>query len=126
MDVARRALRACLLPVRAARVRPSGTGIQSRESSQRHRQLRALLLEYDSPPYLANAVDTATAVCEAVRCPVLVITGSLDRCQNPLRGPIVADLTGGELVLIEGSGHLPQARDPVKVNLLVRDFIRRV
>ncbi|WP_109211653.1 MULTISPECIES: alpha/beta hydrolase [Microbacterium] len=85
-----------------------------------------MILEYDSPPYLANAVDTAKAVCEAVRCPVLVITGSLDRCQNPLRGPIVADLTGGELVVIDGAGHLPQARDPVKVNLLLRDFIARV
>ncbi len=85
-----------------------------------------MLLEYDSPPYLANAVDTATAVCEAVRCPVLVITGSLDQCQNPLRGPIVADLTGGDLVVIDGAGHLPQARDPVKVNLLLRDFIAGV
>jgi len=85
-----------------------------------------MLLEYDSPPYLANAVDTATAVCEAVRCPVLVITGSLDQCQNPLRGPIVAELTGGDLVIIEGAGHLPQARDPVRVNLLLRDFLRRV
>ncbi|MFE5411047.1 alpha/beta fold hydrolase [Microbacterium sp. NPDC056569] len=85
-----------------------------------------MLLEHDSPPYLANASGTATAVCEAVRCPVLVITGSLDQCQNPLRGPIVADLTGGDLVIIDGAGHLPQARDPVKVNLLLRDFIRRV
>lgn len=88
-----------------------------------------MLLEYDSPPYLGNAPDTATAVCEAVRdagCPVLVITGSLDQCQNPLRGPIVADLTGGEFVLIDGGGHLPQARDPVKVNLLIRDFVQRV
>jgi pimeloyl-ACP methyl ester carboxylesterase len=55
-----------------------------------------------------------------------VITGSLDQCQNPLRGPIVAELTGGDLVIIEGAGHLPQARDPVKVNLLLRDFLRRV
>ena len=28
--------------------------------------------------------------------------------------------------MIEGGGHLPQARDPVKVNLLIRDFVRRV
>jgi len=84
-----------------------------------------MILEHDSPPYLANALDTATAVCEAVRCPVLVITGSLDRCQNPLRGGIVADLTGGQLIVIDGAGHLPQARDAVKVNLLLRDFIIR-
>jgi len=29
-------------------------------------------------------------------------------------------------VLMEGSGHLPNARDPVKVNLLINDFVRRV
>ncbi|GAA2990248.1 pimeloyl-ACP methyl ester carboxylesterase [Microbacterium terrae] len=85
-----------------------------------------MLLEHDSPPYLLNAPDTAREVLAAVRCPVLVINGSLDRCQNPARSAIVADLTGGELVVIEGAGHLPQARDPVKVNLLMRDFVRRV
>ena len=31
--------------------------------------------------------------------------------------------TGGELVLLEGSGHAPHVRDPVKVNLLLREFI---
>lgn len=28
--------------------------------------------------------------------------------------------------MIEGGGHLPMARDPVKINLLLRDFIRRL
>ncbi|WP_349428330.1 alpha/beta hydrolase [Microbacterium sp. LWS13-1.2] len=84
-----------------------------------------LILEYAST-YLAADIASSRAICDAVRCPVLVITGSLDMCQNPLRGPIAADLTGGDLVVIEGGGHLPQARDPVKVNLLLRDFIRRV
>ena len=88
-----------------------------------------MLLEYDSPPYLGNEPETAMEVCRAVGAsgrPVLVINGSLDRCQNPLRAPIVAELTGGDLVVIDGAGHLPQARDPVKVNLLLRDFISRV
>ena len=84
-----------------------------------------LLLEYASA-YRAQDIPTSRAICDAVRCPVLVITGSLDMCQNPRRGPIAAELTGGELVVIEGGGHLPQARDPVKVNLLLRDFVRRV
>jgi pimeloyl-ACP methyl ester carboxylesterase len=87
---------------------------------------QTMLLEYDSPPHLLNAPDTARAVLADVRCPVLVINGSLDRCQNPERSQIVADLTRGELVVIEGGGHLPQARDPIKVNLLMRDFVRRV
>ena len=36
----------------------------------------------------------------------------------------LADHTGGELVALEGSGHGPHVRDPVKVNLLLRDFVR--
>ena len=39
-------------------------------------------------------------------------------------GARLAELAnGGELALLEGSGHLPHARDPVKVNLLLRDFV---
>ena len=33
------------------------------------------------------------------------------------------EVTGGELVTLEGAGHGPQARDPVKVNLLLREFV---
>lgn len=71
-------------------------------------------------------VDEAEQTCRRVRCPVLVLSGSLDNCQSPDRGRRLAELTGGEFVLLEGSGHLPNARDPVKVNLLIRDFVRRV
>ena len=46
-------------------------------------------------------------------------------CQNPQRSIRLAEITGGDHVIIEGGGHLPQARDPVKVNLLLRDFVRR-
>lgn len=70
----------------------------------------------------ANAEET----CARVRCPVLVISGTLDLCQAPERGQRLAELTGGDLVVFEGSGHLPNARDPVRVNLLIRDFVRRV
>jgi pimeloyl-ACP methyl ester carboxylesterase len=35
----------------------------------------------------------------------------------------MAELTGGDLVLLEGSGHAPHMRDPVKVNLLIREFL---
>jgi predicted glycosyltransferase len=31
-------------------------------------------------------------------------------------------VTGADLVMLEGSGHAPHVRDPVKVNLLLRDF----
>ena len=40
------------------------------------------------------------------------------------RGIALAEHTGGRLVLLEGSGHAPHVRDPVKVNLLLRDFVK--
>lgn len=58
--------------------------------------------------------------------PVLVIHGSADECQSVERGCALAELTGGELVVIQGAGHAPQARDPVKVNLLIKDFVDRI
>lgn len=82
----------------------------------------AMLCEHDAP---GVEVDFRALLAQ-VRCPVLVITGSEDRCQPPERGRIAAELTGGDLVVIEGAGHLPQARDPVKVNLLLRDFLAQV
>jgi pimeloyl-ACP methyl ester carboxylesterase len=69
--------------------------------------------------------DTAAEVCRRVRCPVLVINGDRDMCQPPERSRLVAELTGAELVVMEGSGHLPHARDPVKVNLEIAAFLQR-
>ena len=34
----------------------------------------------------------------------------------------VARCTGGTLVTLAGSGHFPHARDPVRVNLLIKQF----
>ncbi len=60
--------------------------------------------------------------CSRVRCPSLVIHGDADRIRPHAQGAALADATGGTLVTLEGSGHLPQARDPVRINLLLRDF----
>jgi pimeloyl-ACP methyl ester carboxylesterase len=79
--------------------------------------------ESDPDPRLSTGAED---MCRDVRCPVLVVSGSLDLCQSPDRGRRLAELTGGDFVLLEGCGHLPIARDPVKVNLLLRDFVRRV
>jgi pimeloyl-ACP methyl ester carboxylesterase/predicted glycosyltransferase len=62
-------------------------------------------------------------VCAAIRCPVLVIQGTDDAIAGMSRGVGLAEATGGELVLLEGSGHAPHVRDPVKVNLILRDFL---
>jgi pimeloyl-ACP methyl ester carboxylesterase len=63
------------------------------------------------------------AILRRIRCPVLVVHGSDDRVRPHAVGAAVAELTGGRLVTVEGGGHCPQARHPVKVNLLIREFV---
>ncbi len=65
---------------------------------------------------------TARELCRRLTCPVLVIQGGADAITGPGRGIALAEATGGDLVLLEGSSHGPHVRDPVKVNLLLRDF----
>jgi pimeloyl-ACP methyl ester carboxylesterase/predicted glycosyltransferase len=67
--------------------------------------------------------ETTRELCGRVRCPVLVIQGTEDAITGQRRGIELAEATGGELVLLEGSGHGPHVRDPVKVNLLLREFL---
>lgn len=66
---------------------------------------------------------TGTDLVIPVSCPTLVIHGTRDRIQPHAVGSELARLTGGTLVSLEGSGHLPNVRDPVKVNLLIRGFV---
>jgi pimeloyl-ACP methyl ester carboxylesterase len=61
--------------------------------------------------------------CRRVRCPVLVVHGDEDAIRPHAQGAALAAATGGRLVTLAGAGHLPQARDPVKVNLLIREFV---
>jgi pimeloyl-ACP methyl ester carboxylesterase/predicted glycosyltransferase len=67
--------------------------------------------------------EAAHELCGRLRCPVLVIQGTEDAITGKHLGIELADSTGGKLVLLEGSGHGPHVRDPVKVNLLLREFV---
>jgi pimeloyl-ACP methyl ester carboxylesterase len=67
--------------------------------------------------------EAVAEVCSRVRCPVLVLHGDEDRIRPHAHGAELAELTGGRLVTLEGSGHCPHVRDPVKVNLLIREFV---
>jgi pimeloyl-ACP methyl ester carboxylesterase/predicted glycosyltransferase len=67
--------------------------------------------------------ESVRALLSRIRCPVLVIHGSGDAVRPCASGARLAELANGELTILEGSGHLPHARDPVKVNLLLREFI---
>jgi pimeloyl-ACP methyl ester carboxylesterase/predicted glycosyltransferase len=59
-----------------------------------------------------------------VRCPTLILHGTEDRVRPiALSERAHAAIAGSLLVPMEGCGHLPNTRDPVRYNLLVRDFL---
>jgi pimeloyl-ACP methyl ester carboxylesterase/predicted glycosyltransferase len=62
-------------------------------------------------------------ICRAVRCPVLVVHGDRDGIIPYAHGQALAQLLGVGLVTIEGGGHLPSLGDPVRCNLLIREFL---
>jgi pimeloyl-ACP methyl ester carboxylesterase len=66
--------------------------------------------------------DEMRAAAAKVRCPVLVLHGDRDAIRPHAQGAALAQATGGTLITLEGSGHGAHARDPVRVNLLVKEF----
>ena len=70
-----------------------------------------------------NDREQALRLCARVPCPTLVIQGSGDAVVGPARGATVADaIPEAQLITVVGSGHAPHLRDPVHLNLLIRDF----
>jgi pimeloyl-ACP methyl ester carboxylesterase/predicted glycosyltransferase len=69
--------------------------------------------------------ESVRELVSTIRWPVLVIHGSADAVRPHASGARLAELAGGTLVTLEGAGHFPHARDPVKVNLLLRNFACR-
>jgi pimeloyl-ACP methyl ester carboxylesterase/predicted glycosyltransferase len=79
---------------------------------------------------LVKTVDAASLgegqtrdLARRTRCPVLVIHGEDDAVRWHVEGTRLAAETGGRLVTLEASGHSPNARDPARVNLILRDFL---
>jgi pimeloyl-ACP methyl ester carboxylesterase/predicted glycosyltransferase len=62
------------------------------------------------------------AVCRQVRCPVLIVHGDQDAIVPYETGVALARWTGGQFVTFHGGGHASPMRDPVRVNLLIREF----
>jgi pimeloyl-ACP methyl ester carboxylesterase len=79
------------------------------------------LADEEAPPPFASAEEARDLVAR-IRCPVLVVHGELDNCQTRERALAVAELTGGTFVGLDGAGHIPTARHPVKVNTLLKAF----
>jgi pimeloyl-ACP methyl ester carboxylesterase len=66
-----------------------------------------------------------SALLQQVRSPCLVVQGTEDAVVGGSAGARLAEALGSRARLVElvGSGHCPQVRDPVKVNLLIREFV---
>jgi pimeloyl-ACP methyl ester carboxylesterase/predicted glycosyltransferase len=75
--------------------------------------------------YVDNAGE-CEAMLRSIQCPVIVVYGGQDTCQPYERSSRFAELTGGDLVFAEDSGHLIQGRSPVAMNHWIRDFANRV
>ena len=73
-----------------------------------------------------RTLDEATfaALCSAIRAPALVIQGTDERISHVTQGMwLAAAIPGAVTTLVEGGGHLVHAREPVRVNLSIREFL---
>ncbi len=78
-------------------------------------------LEAEGQERPASSVTTEEMLAGLI-CPFLVIHGTDDLIHPHSTGVEAARLGGGSLVSMGGSGHLPNVRDPVAFNLVLRDF----
>jgi predicted glycosyltransferase len=87
--------------------------------------VETLLALHDAPggDLFPASEEEAVALCRRVRCPMLIVHGTLDRCQPVTRAERLAEITGGRLVILEGAGHAPMGRHPVVVNRLIKEFV---
>ena len=69
-------------------------------------------------------LEAVEATCRQVRCPMVLVHGTDDRCQPIARAHRLAEITGAPLVVVEGANHMIPGRHPVLANLLIRDFVR--
>ncbi|MGQ0551323.1 MAG: alpha/beta fold hydrolase [Armatimonadota bacterium] len=70
-----------------------------------------------------SVIDARPEV-DAVRCPVLLIHGTKDaRVRYVYAEELLRLLPQANLVTVVGGGHFPMIRDPVRVNLLIREFL---
>ncbi|HZC72382.1 MAG TPA: alpha/beta fold hydrolase [Jatrophihabitans sp.] len=103
-------------------------------STKVHDDLRGYGLQTDAETMLCETAATrfpydaeaSARLCRELTCPVLVVCGDGDRIVPAERGRLVAELTGGSLVEIEGAGHAPHARYPVVVNHAIREFVDNI
>ena len=100
-------------------------------STKQHEDTLRWASETTPEVLLADAVtailpEATIEWAERSKAPTLVIHGTDDRISPVARAETLAEKTGGELVLLDGAGHLALGRDPVRINLMIREFVDRV
>jgi pimeloyl-ACP methyl ester carboxylesterase/predicted glycosyltransferase len=75
--------------------------------------------------YLAGDRAALMELLSRVHCPAVVVHGSDDHISPVAVGEALAAAMGADLLVIEGGGHVPQAKDPVAVNLELRRILDR-
>ncbi len=80
-----------------------------------------MLMEEEDP--VAQSREEVEAILARVRCPVVIVMGDLDNCQPIGRGRATAELVpGARFVELKGSGHIPSARHPVRINRMIAEL----
>ncbi len=78
----------------------------------------------NAPSFDAAEIEVAV---RAISCPTLIIHGTGDRVIAHESGAILQKMIrGAELVTLDGAGHVPMGRYPVKINELIKNFADRV
>ncbi len=85
----------------------------------------ALLLYWEARNQPATK-EEAEDLCRGLRCPVLIIHSDRDMCQPHAGAERLAEITDGGPVTLKGAGHVPHARHPVVMNMLMKEFVDSV
>jgi len=109
----------------------NGFCINERHSTKQVEDMVAWTLE-TTPATIIDAMrapDTGAGDEETfrrIRCPVLFLHGDNDLNQPVAKTRYLAALCNGRVRILPGSAHVPQARIPAKVNLILKDFVDEI
>jgi pimeloyl-ACP methyl ester carboxylesterase len=68
--------------------------------------------------------DVTKEEMRAIKTPTLLIWGKEDEIGKPeLTEEALQDISGAQVAIVEGAGHLPQLEKPDEFNRIVRDFV---
>jgi pimeloyl-ACP methyl ester carboxylesterase/predicted glycosyltransferase len=70
--------------------------------------------------------DQVLEMLARLQVPVIAIHGTDDAISPSARTTALAEAIECDLLMLEGSGHAPHGRDPVAVNVAIREFVDRL